>query len=366
MEKVDCLVIGAGVVGLAIGRALALAGREVFIVEAQDRIGLGISSRNSEVIHAGLYYPENSLKASLCVSGNHALYKYCQDRHIPHRQLGKLIVATDRQQEQLLVHYLKQGRDNGVKGLSLLGQQQLSLLEPSLSAIAAIKSASTGIVDSESFMRQLEADMQNNMGQIIFKSPVLGGDLSNTKPQIELGGISSMTLECNWVINAAGLAAPTVAKAIGQDIQNIPTQYFAKGHYFSYAKPSPFKHLIYPVAVDGGLGIHLTLDIAGQARFGPDVQWVEEVDYSFNESRIEHFIEYIRGYYPELDEQALQPGYTGIRPKLGGPGNGFTDFLIQDQRQHGSPGLVNLFGIESPGLTSSLAIGKYINKLIKQ
>ncbi len=366
MEKVDCLVIGAGVVGLAIARALALGGREVFVVEAEDRLGLGISSRNSEVIHAGIYYPEKSLKAGSCVFGNGALYRYCQERAVPHKQLGKLIVATNSQQEQMLHHYLEQGRNNGVKGLTMLNQQQLQILEPSLNAVAALKSTSTGIIDSESFMRQLEADIQHHRGQIVFKSPVVAGCVGDAKPQIELGGISEMAIECNWVINAAGLASPTIAKALGQSSDTVPQQYYAKGHYFSYAKPSLFEHLIYPVAVDGGLGIHLTLDMAGQARFGPDVQWLEKADYSFDESRREVFIEHIRHYYPDVDAQALQMGYTGIRPKLGGAGSGFTDFLIQDHSQHGCRGLVNLFGIESPGLTSSLAIGEYVNSMINQ
>lgn len=366
MEKVDCLVIGAGVVGLAIGRALALAGREVFVVEAEDRIGLGISSRSSEVIHAGFYYPKNCLKTKLCISGNNSIYRYCQDKEIPYRKIGKLIVAVNSEQKRMLRNYLNQGRDNGVKGLTILDEQQLNLIEPSLSALAAIRSTSTGIIDSKTYMYHLETDIYNNMGQTVFKSPVLKGHLGNRKPQIELGGISNTKIECNWVINAAGLAAQNVAKSMGQSVQNIPKQYYAKGHYFSYKKYCPFEHLIYPVATDGGLGIHLTLDMAGQARFGPDVQWVREVDYSFDESLKDSFVEKIRSYFPKLDDRAIQPDYTSIRPKLGGAGSQFTDFMIQDQRHHGYPGLINLFGIESPGLTASLAIGSYVINLIKQ
>lgn len=366
MEKIDCLVIGAGVVGLAIARALALEGREVFLVEAEERIGQGISGRNSEVIHAGIYYPQNSLKASLCVAGNATLYQYCLERAVPHRKLGKLIVATNSQQEEVLKHYEKQGGSNNVDGLKLLSRQQLQDLEPALRGTAALYSSTTGIIDAQAFMKQLETDVIDSGSHLVFKSPVISGKLNGLKPQIQLGGISEMGLECNWVINSGGLAAPTIASALGQNEDTVPKQYYAKGHYFSYNQASPFRHLIYPVAVDGGLGIHLTLDMGGQARFGPDVQWLEQEDYSFDDSRKRSFIEHICHYYPALDEQALQPAYTGIRPKLRGPGGEFTDFMVQGERQHGCRGLINLFGIESPGLTSSLAIAEHTKTLIKQ
>jgi L-2-hydroxyglutarate oxidase LhgO len=364
IEKIDCLVIGAGVIGLSIARALALAGREVIVVEQRESIGLGTSSRNSEIIHAGIYYQTASLKARFCVEGKNLLYQYCQANGIAYRRIEKLIVAHSSEQEAALEAYRQQGLENGVKGLSMLCGAAVTALEPALAVRAGLLSDSTGIVDSSGLMQQLQADCEGAQGHIFFQSPVVDGEIHRGTARVALGGISKMALDCNWVINAAGLESQRIAACLGQPRQTIPKQYLAKGHYFSYGKKLPFNRLIYPVADQGGLGIHLTFDMAGHARFGPDITWINKLDYSFDESRKNSFARSIRCYFPDLDMQFLQPAYTGIRPKLSGPNDDMKDFVIQGEAQHGFPGLINLFGIESPGLTAALAIGNYIKNII--
>lgn len=357
MEQVDCVVIGAGVVGLAVARALALAGREVLILEAEAAIGTGTSSRNSEVIHAGIYYPQGSLKARLCVAGRDALYAFCESHGVPYRRCGKLIVATDDSQlaglDALQAHALA----NGVDDLQRLNGAELKALEPQLNAVAGLLSPSTGIVDSHALMLALQGDAETAGALLALLAPVEAVEVMDDGLKLDVGGAEPMTLLAKTLINCAGHAAPAIAlRTKGLPVDKVPPRYFAKGSYFSLATATPFRHLVYPMPEPGGLGVHLTLDLGGQARFGPDVEWVDSLDYRMDESRAESFYAAIRRYWPVLPDGALQPAYTGIRPKISGPGEPAADFYIDGPAEHGIAGLVNLFGIESPGLTAALAI----------
>lgn len=353
----DCVVVGAGVVGLAVARALALAGREVLVLEATDAIGTQTSSRNSEVIHAGIYYPQGSLKARLCVQGKQMLYDYCAERGIGHRRCGKLIVATSQEQVGELQGIVAKAAANGVHDLVLLSREQARALEPALACVAAVHSPSTGIVDSHGLMLALQGDMENAGGMVAFNSPLASARV--TSQGIELQADDGTQLRARIVVNAAGLQAPVLARRFeGLHPQHVPRAYYAKGNYFTLAGRSPFGQLIYPVPEAAGLGVHLTIDLGGQAKFGPDVQWVESADdLVVDPARGDGFYAEVRKYWPALPDAALQAGYAGIRPKISGPGEAARDFVIQGPAEHGVPGLVNLFGIESPGLTSSLAIG---------
>jgi L-2-hydroxyglutarate oxidase LhgO len=357
---VDCVVIGAGVVGLAIARALAQSGREVLVAEATEAIGTGTSSRNSEVIHAGIYYPAGSLKARLCVRGKHLLYAYCAERAIPHKRLGKLIVATDREQAAQLEGIAQRARANGVDDLQYISGEDAMRLEPALQCTAALVSPSTGIVDSHALMLSFQGDAENAGAQCVFHTPLVSG---RVRPEggfdLQFGGDEAMTLTCNVLINSAGLQAPALARRIdGVPPASIPTDYLCKGSYFTLSGRAPFSRLIYPVPQHAGLGVHLTLDMGGQAKFGPDTEWVGTEDYTLDPARADVFYEAVRSYWPALPDNALAPGYTGIRPKISGPHEPAADFVIAGPAVHGVPGLANLFGIESPGLTSSLALAE--------
>lgn len=362
LEKLqaDTVVIGAGVVGLAVAGALARQGREVLVLEAGDHFGEGISSRNSEVIHAGIYYPEGSLKARLCVRGREQLYEYCRKRHVGHRKTGKWIVAARRSQIPKLESIQAQARLNGV-ALAMEGVDAVKKYLPGVSACAALYSPETGIVDSHDLMVSLLADLERAGGQLVRRAPVDAACSDDTGHRLTVGGSMPCELLARCVINAAGLGAvPLAENWAGLPATGRPEQWFARGIYFSYNGRHPFSTLIYPVPEPGGLGVHLTLDLAGQARFGPDVEWISTEDYTVNPARVNAFVEGIRQWWPELDASRLQPAYAGIRPKLTGPDGGFSDFRIDGPEDHGVPGLVNLFGIESPGLTSCLAIADYV------
>jgi len=357
METVDCVVVGAGVVGLAVARALALAGREVIVLEAADGIGTETSSRNSEVIHAGIYYPKGSLMARTCVEGRRRLYAYCAEHGVPHRNCGKLIVATNAQESELLQSIKGRAEANGVEGMQLLSGNAATQLEPNLHCAAALLSPATGIVDSHSYMLALQGDAEEHGAMLAFESPVEKGRTSEEGIEIEVGGAEPMTVRAKTLVNSAGLHAPLLAqKLAGMPADKVPTAYFAKGNYFTLAGRSPFSRLIYPVPVPGGLGVHITVDLGGQAKFGPDVEWIDSVDYAVDPHRADKFYAAVRKYWPALKDGALQPGYAGIRPKTVPPGAPAQDFVIQGPAEHGVPGLVNLFGIESPGLTASLAL----------
>jgi L-2-hydroxyglutarate oxidase LhgO len=365
MDQVECVVIGAGVIGLAIARRLAQAGREVIILEAADGIGTVTSSRNSEVIHAGIYYPAQSLMARMCVSGKRALYQYCREHGVPHRNCGKLIVATMAQETEKLNAIRAHAETNGVLDMEMLSRDAARALEPALNCEAALLSPSTGIVDSHAFMLALRGDAEDAGAAFAFHAPLLRARAAGGRIELDVGGDAPLSIECRLLVNAAGLGAPAVARSIdGMPIDRIPPAYLAKGNYFSCSARAPFSHLIYPVPEPGGLGVHLTLDMAGQARFGPDVEWVETVDYAVDPARAERFYPAIRRYWPTLPDGALMPSYSGIRPKIVPPAVAVQDFIIQGPPHHGVAGLVNLFGIESPGLTSSLAIADYVGELV--
>ena len=369
VDVVDCVVIGAGVVGLAVARALALAGREVMVLEAQDAIGTGTSSRNSEVIHAGIYYPQGSLKAQLCVEGKALLYRYCAERGIGHQRCGKLIVATSDAQRAKLQEIARHAAANGVDDLVLLSRGDARVLEPALECAAALHSPSTGIIDSHGLMLALQGDLENAGGMVAFNSPVASAQCHaavDGEQGIVLTTEDGTQLLAKTVVNAAGLWAPGLARRFaGLDAAHIPTAYYAKGNYFTLSGRAPFRHLIYPVPEAAGLGVHLTLDLGGQAKFGPDVQWVDSAgDLVVDPSRGDAFYAEVRRYWPALQDGALAAGYAGIRPKISGPGAAAADFCIQDARTHGVAGLVNLFGIESPGLTSCMAIGTAVGRAV--
>jgi L-2-hydroxyglutarate oxidase LhgO len=361
VETVDCVVVGAGVIGLAVARALALAGREVLVLEAAEGIGTETSSRNSEVIHAGIYYPAGSLMARFCMAGRRKLYAYCQEKGIPHRNCGKLIVATNAREDDMLAGIKRRAEANGVEGMLVLTAAAAIDLEPNLSCTSALLSASTGIIDSHAFMLALQGDAENAGAVTVFHSRVERGRQVAGGVELAVGGADPLTLRCRLLVNAAGLHAPALAGRIaGMPRERVPAAYYAKGNYFTLTGRSPFSRLIYPVPVPGGLGVHLTIDLGGQARFGPDVEWIDAIDYIVDPRRADGFYAAVRKYWPALKDGALQPGYAGIRPKIvpkGAPGQ---DFVVQGPQTHGVGGLINLFGIESPGLTASLALAEHV------
>jgi len=366
MDRVECVIVGAGVVGLAIARQLAMSGREVVVLEAAEGIGTATSSRNSEVIHAGIYYPSGSLMARMCVSGRRALYDYCRDHGIPHRNCGKLIVATTPKEAALLQSIMAHAESNGVEGMEMLSGEAARALEPALNCVAALLSPSTGIIDSHAYMLALRGEAERDGAAFAFHTPLARAKVTSHGLEIETGGEAPMTLACDLLINAAGLGATAVARTIeGMPVDRIPPAYLAKGNYFSCSARAPFSHLIYPVPEPGGLGVHLTLDLAGQARFGPDVEWVDTMDYAVDPARAERFYPAIRRYWPDLPDGALMPAYSGIRPKIVPPAVAKQDFMIEGPRDHGVTGLINLFGIESPGLTSSLALADHVSALVE-
>jgi L-2-hydroxyglutarate oxidase LhgO len=364
-ETADCVVIGAGVVGLAVARALALTGREVIVLEAAEAIGTETSSRNSEVIHAGIYYVPGSLKGQLCVAGKQLLYRFCEEHGVTYNNCTKLIVATSETQHATLAAIRANALGNGVDDLKVLTGKEARALEPNLRCVAALLSPSTGIVDSHGLMLAFVGDMEERGGMIAFHSPVKGGRVRDDGIELEVGGADPMRLYCRTVVNSAGLHAQAVARSIaGIPSQSIPPTYYAKGNYFALAARPPFSRLIYPVPEPGGLGVHITVDLAGQARFGPDVEWIDRIEYSVDPRRADRFYAEVRRYWPDLPDGSLQPAYSGIRPKLGPPGLN-SDFVIQGAADHGVPSLVNLYGIESPGLTASLAIAERVAKMLR-
>jgi L-2-hydroxyglutarate oxidase LhgO len=366
-EQIDCAVIGAGAVGLAIARRLAMDGREVVILEAEDAFGTHTSSRNSEVIHAGIYYPTGSLRARVCVAGRKALYPYCAEHGVNHQRIGKVIVATTEQEIPGLEAYYRQARANGVEDVRMLTREELADMEPAVDCVAGFLSPSTGIIDSHGLMLAYLGDAESNGAALALGSRVASGKVTDDGIMLEVAGAESMTLSCRTVINSAGFSAQAVARSItGIAPQTIPPTFYAIGHYYSLAGATPFRRLVYPVARQDWLGVHVTLDLAGRARFGPDFTWIDSIDYTFDASRTEAFGDAIRRYYPALKTEDLQPAYTGIRPKIAGPGDPVPDFIIQGSETHGGRGLVNLYGIESPGLTSSLAIADHVAALLTQ
>lgn len=365
MESVECVVIGAGVVGLAIAHSLAIAGREVLILERNDRHGQETSSRNSGVIHAGLYYPGASLKAKLCVRGRQLLYEYCKVRSIPHRRCGKLVVATLPQQRDALLRLQHTAEVNGVSDLQWLDGPRARALEPALKCDAALLSPSTGIVDVHALMQALIADAEDAGATLVLRAEVEAMRGQSGELEILCRGESRAGLRARWVVNAAGLQAGRVCASIaGFPAAHCPRLYWAKGSYFSLSGRAPFEHLIYPLPEPGALGVHLTLDLGGQARFGPDIEWVDEPDYRVDPLRRESFGRRIREFWPGLADERLSPDYAGVRPKLSAPGQPPADFRIEGPEQHGFAGIINLFGIESPGLTAALAIGLWVAGLI--
>jgi L-2-hydroxyglutarate oxidase LhgO len=361
MESVECLIIGAGVIGLAVARALARAGREVIVVESESGIGRGVSSRNSEVIHAGIYYRTGLDKTRLCVDGKAMLYAFCEEFGVPHKRCGKLLVAVNAGEVDKLAELKAQADANGVSDLVWLSNKEARALEPALVVERALLSPSTGIIDSHAFMLALRGDAESHGAMFAFETPVLAGCAGERGLIIETGGPASVRIAAGMVVNAAGLDARAIARSIaGMPRDAIPPLHLAKGNYFSLNGRSPFSRLIYPMPTPGGLGVHLTLDLAGQAKFGPDVEWVEAIDYNVDPRRAASFYAAIRTYWPDLPDGALEPGYAGIRPKIARPGGSTTDFLIQTEKDHGVAGLINLFGIESPGLTASLAIADWL------
>ena len=355
------LVIGAGVVGLAIARAAARAGHEVIVAEATGGIGNGVSSRNSEVIHGGMYYPTGSERAKHCVRGRRLLYEFCASHGVPHKKVGKLIVATDEKQTAKIEGIARQGEINGVEGLEFLGGNAARAMEPALSCVAALYSPETGIIDSHAFMLALEGDLEDGGGMIAFNTPVEGLHPSRDGWEVRFGGAEAGVMTVDAVINAAGLGAQKLARATeGYAVARVPRLVLAKGNYFGFAGKPAFSHLIYPAPVEGGLGTHVTLDMAGRMRFGPDVEWIEQESYTVDPKRADLFYASVRSYFPALPDNSLVPDYCGIRPKLTGKGEAAADFLVDGPAGHGLPRLVHLFGIESPGLTSSLSIAEEV------
>lgn len=365
MNEVDCIVIGAGVIGLAAARALARDGRVVLILERERHFGMHTSSRNSEVIHAGIHYQAGSLKARTCRSGRDLLYRYCTERGIPHRQCGKYIVATAAEQLPLLRAIESQARGNGVFDLEWLCAEQVRRCEPALSCEAVLSSPSTGIIDSHAYMLSLLADMEAHGGQIAYGAAVTSLRPTSSGVEICIESEPRPVLRAQIVVNCAGLDAHRVAALIdGFPRGHIPSVRYAKGSYFALLGSAPFGRLIYPLPEPGGLGIHMSLDLAGQVRFGPDVEWVEEVDYAVDTARAEKFYGAIRRYWPQLADGQLSPAYAGVRPKLPGLGAAAADFCVSSPADHGVAGIVNLFGMESPGLTASLALADHVGSIV--
>jgi L-2-hydroxyglutarate oxidase LhgO len=360
------LVVGAGVIGLAVARAAAVAGHEVIVAEQADAIGTGISSRNSEVIHAGMYYPTGSLRAKFCPRGNRMLYEFCESHGVQHRRCGKLIVATNEAERARIEAIHAQGQANGVPGIELIGGNAARAMEPELNCVAALVSPSTGIIDGHGYMLALQGDLEAHGGAIAFETPVVAIEKTPHGFRVSFGGKEPGHLDVDAVVNCAGLSAQKVARTIdAYPKERVPKQVLAKGNYFAYAGRPVFTRLIYPTPVDGGLGVHVTLDLAGRMRFGPDVQWIDTENYEVDPSRAESFYARIRTYWPGLPDGTLVPDYAGVRPKLSGPGEPARDFLIEGPAEHGVTGLVHLFGVESPGLTSSLAIADEVVGLIQ-
>ena len=365
MERVDAVVAGAGAVGLAVARALALRGLDTLVLEAGPGIGTGISSRNSEVIHAGLYDAPGSLKARLCVAGREALYAYCELHGVPHRRCGKLVAAASPGQIEALRGIERRAVGNGVTGLRWLAGAEARELEPALRCEAALLSTVTGIIDSHALMLAYLGDLERAGGALALRARLLTARAVAGGLVVEVGGAEPLALETRCLVNAAGLHAAALAQRIGGvDPARVPTLRFAKGNYYALAGRAPFSHLVYPVPEPGGLGVHLTLDLGGQARFGPDVEWLpaganpDAIDYAVDPARADRFYAAIRRYWPGLRDGALAPAYSGVRPKLSGPGDPPADFVLHGPTEHGVPGLLNLYGIESPGLTASLAIAE--------
>ncbi len=365
-ESVECVVIGAGVVGLAVARALVRAGHDVLILESARQIGTETSSRNSEVIHAGLHYPNGSLKARFCVGGRDLLYQYCAEHGVPHKRLGKLTVACDERELAALETIWRKAEGNGVDDLEWVEEREARAMEPELRCLRAFHSPSTGIIDSHALMLAYLGDAEAAGASLAFRAPVMGGRVTEHGFILDVGGDEAMALECRGLINSAGLYAPSLARTIaGIPPATIPKDYFCRGVYFTFSGRSPFRRLVYPVPEHAGLGVHLTLDLAGQAKFGPDTEWIDGVDYTVDPRRGDKFYAAIRSYWPGLKDGALQPGYAGIRPKISGPTEPAADFVVQGQAAHGIPGLVNLYGIESPGLTASLAIADHVAGILR-
>jgi len=363
--KLDCVVIGGGIIGLAVARRLVIAGRDVMLLEAEQQIALHTSSRNSEVIHAGLYYPTGSLKAKLCVRGRDLMYEFCRERGIPCARLGKLIVAVSPADDDRLRQLQRKAEENGVSDLRWLSRDDVRSMEPAVECTAGFLSPSTGIVDSHAFMQALQADLEAAGGSVICRSRVIAATPDDGDFVLRIADDPPFEVRCNTVINAAGHWAQDVARSIdGLQRRFIPGRYFAKGQYYAYQGKSPFRRLVYPLPTKHGLGIHSTLDISGAARFGPNVEWVEGIDYGFDERSTPEVVRAIRAYFPGLEADRLIPSYAGIRPKLSGPGEPAQDFVIQGRDVHGMEGLINLYGIESPGLTSSLAIADHVYDLL--
>jgi len=355
MLRVDALVVGAGVVGLAIARELQIAGRQAVLIDENSSFGTQTSSRNSEVIHAGIYYPAGSLKARYCVAGKERLYDYCRQRDVPHRRVGKLIVASSESNVPVLAEYERRASANGVHDLVWLEKSQIAAMEPAVKSEGGLYSPSTGIIDSHAYMLALLHDFEDAGGIFLRKTVIEAARSRNGGCEVRLNDGTEVVVE--WLINAAGHGAAAVASLIeGLSADHIPRPYYAIGHYYALRGRSPFDHLLYPVPEAGGLGVHVTLDLSGRARFGPDVRWIEDLDYSFDDSFKSDFATAIRRYYPALDIDDLEPAYTGIRPKIGGADQPDLDFRIDGPEVHGVHGLINLFGLESPGLTASLAI----------
>ncbi|MCK9387419.1 MAG: NAD(P)/FAD-dependent oxidoreductase [Sulfuritalea sp.] len=367
MEKIDCAVIGAGVIGLAVARKLAAQSREVLILEAEGAFGTGISARNSEVIHAGIYYAVGSLKARLCVAGRAMLYAYCAERGIAHQRCGKLIVAGNEAQRAQLDRIAAAAAANGVDDLQLLSRDEARRLEPALECRAALLSPSTGIVDGHALMLSLLGDAERAGAMLALQSPVLGGEIvdGGIVLDVGLGPDQSMRIRAGTVVNCAGLGAQGFARRLrGLPATAVPPLHYAKGNYYALAGRAPFSRLIYPVPEAAGLGVHLTLDLGGQARFGPDVEWIDDIDYTVAPERAEAFYAEVRRYWPALADGALLPAYAGIRPKLHGPGEAARDFIVSGPTEHGVNGLVCLYGIESPGLTASLALADHAAEIV--
>jgi len=363
MDSVQCVVVGAGLVGLAVARALARAGREVVILEAEGAIGTHTSSRNSEVVHAGIYYPKGSLKARACVQGRRLLYDYCASHGVPHRRCGKLIVATSDAQLGDLQSIHRKAHDNGVTDVVEISAGEAMRMEPALHCVAALHSPSTGIVDSHALMLAYLGDAEAAGAMLGLKSSLGKAAFNGRDFELQIG---ETRIKTAMLVNSAGLRAPSIARLIeGFPAGKIPPELYAKGNYYSLAGRPPFSRLVYPVPEPGGLGVHVTLDMGGQARFGPDVEWVERISYEVDPRRADRFYAAIRRYWPGLPEGALAPGYAGIRPKISAPGEPAADFVVQGPAEHGLPGLVNLFGIESPGLTASLALADDVAKLLQ-
>jgi L-2-hydroxyglutarate oxidase LhgO len=375
MERVDCVVVGAGVVGLAVAREMALQGRETILLERESAFGTVSSARNSEVIHAGIYYPKDSLKAKLCVEGNRLLYEYCRTHQVATQPYGKLIVAADETQTDDLQAILYKAQANGVPAIKMITGDEAMTLEPKLKCVAAILSSSTGIVDSHGYMLSLLGGFEDAGGMIAYQSPLISaksiGSNAEGGYELAIGGSDAMQIQTKLLINCAGISAPAIAQKIeGLKQEQIPRAYFAKGNYFSLSGKSPFSRLIYPIPEPGGLGVHLTLDMGGQAKFGPDVEWLdidceERIDYTVNPKRAEGFYAAIRRYWPDLQDGALQPDYSGVRAKIAPPNAPAGDFCFDGPSNHGLHGLYNLYGFESPGLTSSLAVARHLQGLIK-